>query len=56
MTDDSAQMAKVLGSVLILTESLLNGVKYTGEELERARSLVTRANNCLDRSNQRRKQ
>jgi hypothetical protein len=49
--DDREEMARAMGSLLALTESLLDGVKYEGEDGVRARSLVERVKRALARSN-----
>lgn len=48
---DRQEMARCTRSLLALTESLLNGVKYEGEDGVRARKVVERVKACLDRSN-----
>lgn len=48
--DDRAEMARVMTSLLALTESLLNGVKYEGADGEKARELVKKIKATLARS------
>jgi hypothetical protein len=51
MMDDRDQMAKTMGSLLALTESLLSGDKYEGEDGVKARALVKKIKTLLARSN-----
>jgi hypothetical protein len=53
--DDREYVARTMRSLLVLTESLLAGMRYTGADLERARGLVARVHELLDKSNALRK-